>query len=761
MQQETVQFPNPKLRVGWWGEEEGTKKRMGCGQVGAITRHGLREKHDPLRHRGGLLQFNLCLVPLATCHCGDCTEGLTREARRLTEGHDEDDGLCCCCCCCFWSDHSGSSGGCPVDWLPDSPRIPQSLLQFIFGGNTREPLVLCCFCAPPICLPPESVGTVALTGETMKYMKLGSKPDAFQADGNNIRFVATELATDIVINVGDVKFYLHKFPLLSKSPRLQKLVAATNDENSDEIDIPDIPGGPAAFEICAKFCYGMIVTLNAYNVVAARCAAEYLEMHETVEKGNLIYKIDVFLNSSILRAWKDSIIVLQTTKSLLPWAEDLKVVSNCIDSIASKASIDPSDVEWSYTYNRRKLPSENGLDSHWNGVRKQQSVPKDWWVEDLCDLEVDLYKLVIVAIKAEGKMSDIVIGEALKAYAYRRLPGFSKGTVTCGSDSMKTRMVLETIVWLLPTELGSVSCSFLLKMLRAASILECGEIYKKELIKRIGCQLHEASVSDLLIPAAAGETVYDLDLVSSVLQEFVMQDSGTTQSSPEASEELVEIVSPIFVSAAASRPAHDGLYCAIDTYLKEHPDLTKSEKKKICALMDCKKLSADACIHAVQNERLPLRVVVQVLFFEQMRAAGAMAGGATELPGNIRAAFLRENGGSYGSSRSAITTNTEDEWDGVPTTVGNLNSLKSVNLSGRGGASQRSSGSGDVNKHGDDKANDKVKGIPMSKKILNKLWSSKGQGSENSSSDLSESPDSCNQEEAKSTHSRNTRHSVS
>ncbi|CAL9767076.1 unnamed protein product [Musa acuminata subsp. burmannicoides] len=631
----------------------------------------------------------------------------------------------------------------------------------------------------------------------MKYMKLGSKPDAFQADGNNIRFVATELATDIVINVGDVKFYLHKFPLLSKSPRLQKLVAATNEENSDEIGIPDIPGGPAAFEICAKFCYGMIVTLNAYNVVAARCAAEYLEMHETIEKGNLIYKIDVFLNSSILRAWKDSIIVLQTTKSLLPWAEDLKVVSNCIDSIASKASIDPSDVEWSYTYNRRKLPSENGLDSHWNGVRKQQSVPKDWWVEDLCDLEVDLYKRVIVAIKTEGKMSDVVIGEALKAYAYRRLPGFSKGTVTCGSDSMKTRTVLETIVWLLPTELGSVSCSFLLKMLRAASILECGEIYKKELIKRIGCQLHEAPVSDLLIPAAAGETVYDVDLVSSVVQEFVMQESGTTQSSPEASEELVEIVSPIFVSAgskvlvaklvdeylaeiakdpnlpllkfielaglvsAASRPVHDGLYCAIDTYLKEHPDLTKSEKKKICALMDCKKLSADACIHAVQNERLPLRVVVQVLFFEQMRAAGAMAGGATELPGNIRAAFLRENGGSYGSSRSAITTNTEDEWDGVPTTAGNLNSLKSVNLSSRGGGSQRSSGSGDVNKHGDDKANDKVKGIPMSKKILNKLWSSKGQGSENSSSDMSESPDSSNQEEAKSTHSRNTRHSVS
>ncbi|KAI5434683.1 BTB/POZ domain-containing protein npy3 [Lathyrus oleraceus] len=73
------------------------------------------------------------------------------------------------------------------------------------------------------------------------------------------RYVATELASDIVVNVGDVKFYLHKFPLLSKSLRLQKLVSNTDEEN-DEVHIHDIPGGPIAFEICAKFCYGMVVT---------------------------------------------------------------------------------------------------------------------------------------------------------------------------------------------------------------------------------------------------------------------------------------------------------------------------------------------------------------------------------------------------------------------------------------------------------------------------------------------------------------------
>jgi len=30
--------------------------------------------------------------------------------------------------------------------------------------------------------------------------------------------------------------------------------------------------------------------------------------------------------------------------------------------------------------------------------------------------------------------------------------------------------------------------------------------------------------------------------------------------------------------------------------------------------MNCEKLSLDACLHAAQNERLPLRTVVQVKF---------------------------------------------------------------------------------------------------------------------------------------------------
>ncbi|XP_043709924.1 BTB/POZ domain-containing protein NPY2 [Telopea speciosissima] len=633
----------------------------------------------------------------------------------------------------------------------------------------------------------------------MKFMKLGSKPDSFQTDGNNVRYVAAELATDITVNIGDVKFYLHKFPLLSKSARLQRLVSTTDEESNDEIYIPDIPGGPSAFEICAKFCYGMTVTLNAYNVVAARCAAEYLEMHETIEKGNLIYKIEVFLNSSIFRSWKDSIIALQTTKTLLTWCEELKLMSHCVDSIASKACIDPSKVEWSYTYNRKKLPSENGMEPQWNGVKKHQAVPKDWWVEDLCELEMDFYKRVLVTIKTKGRMPGDVIGEALKAYALRRLPGFSKGIIQ-GGDVVKNRSLVETIIWLLPTEKGSVPCSFLIKLLKAAIVLDSGETGKRELMRRIGQQLDEASVADLLIRAPAGEIMmYDVDMVKCIVAEFVMQEKGAQTDLPMA-DELQEIRSPGYVSdnsklkvaklvdgylaeisrdpnlplskfvdlaemvSRFSRPAHDGLYRAIDTYLKEHPGISKSERKRVCRLMDCKKLSVDACMHAVQNERLPLRVVVQVLFFEQVRAATSSAGGGTtaDLPGNVRALLPQENGGSRGSSRSA-TTNTEEDWDAVPTAE-ELKALKgelaSLRLGAGSGRSDRN-GSEDAKSSIDKAAASKVKGLLMSKKIFSKLWSNKGGQGENSSSDTSGSPGSANPEDTKSTPSRNRRHSVS
>jgi hypothetical protein len=180
--------------------------------------------------------------------------------------------------------------------------------------------------------------------------------------------------------------------------------------------------------------------------------------------------------------------------------------------------------------------------------------------------------------------------------------------------------------------------------------------------------------------------------------------------------------------------------------MQEHPGISKSERKRICNLMDCKKLSVDACMHAMQNDRLPLRVVVQVLFFEQVRVAASSGSSTPDLPKSIRDL----NNGSQRSSRST-TTNTEEDWDAVATAE-ELKALKeevaSLRLAnGRNGV--------------DKAASNKLKGMLKSKKIFTKLWSNKGEKGEKSGSDSSESTGSANMEEAKSTPSRNRRHSVS
>lgn len=59
--------------------------------------------------------------------------------------------------------------------------------------------------------------------------------------------------------------------------------------------------------------------------------------------------------------------------------------------------------------------------------------------------------------------------------------------------------------------------------------------------------------------------------------------------------------------------------------VQAHPWLTEKEREHLCSVIDFHKLSIDACAHASQNERLPLRVILQVLFFEQMQLRTALA----------------------------------------------------------------------------------------------------------------------------------------
>lgn len=143
-----------------------------------------------------------------------------------------------------------------------------------------------------------------------------------------------------------IRFYCCQlqYPLLPKCGLLQQLISDADDSNNATVDLSDIPGGEEAFELCAKFCYGITINLSAHNIVPAFCAARFLQMTEVVESGNFVMKLETFFSSCILEGWKDSIVTLMNTVSSYEWSENLGIIRRCIESIVDKILTPPAKV---------------------------------------------------------------------------------------------------------------------------------------------------------------------------------------------------------------------------------------------------------------------------------------------------------------------------------------------------------------------------------------------------------------------------------
>lgn len=82
-------------------------------------------------------------------------------------------------------------------------------------------------------------------------------------------------------------------------------------------------------------------------------------------------------------------------------------------------------------------------------------------------------------------------------------------------------------------------------------------------------------------------------------------------------------------------------------FLQAHPNLSQEEKATVCKYLNCQKLSQEACIEAVQNELMPLRLIVQALFVQQLDTRQAFK----ECSNSFRYVHCGEYSGSLSSSR--------------------------------------------------------------------------------------------------------------
>ncbi|KAG2302107.1 hypothetical protein Bca52824_030758 [Brassica carinata] len=386
----------------------------------------------------------------------------------------------------------------------------------------------------------------------MKFMKIGTKPDTFYTKDSS-RILLTDTPNDLFIRINNTSYHLHRFYLVPKCGLLRRLCTDSEESDSVTIELNDIPGGSSAFELCAKFCYGITINLGAHNIVDA------------------LY----------------SIVALQSTAILPEWCENLGIIRKCIDSIVEKILTPTSEVSWSHTYTRQ-------------GYQKRQnhSVPRDWWTEDVSELDLDLFRSVITVARSSSTLPPQLVGEALHVYTCRWLPYFKSNSHLCFSVKEneaaleRHRRVVNTVLNMIPADKGSVSERFLLRLVSIASYLGTSVTTKTELIRKAGLQLDEATLTDLMLPSQSSSHLqsYDIELVAAVLESFLMPwrryHSSNSQllhslrkvaklvdSYLQAVSQDVQMPLSKFVSLAETVPdiardSHDRLYKAINMYLK-------------------------------------------------------------------------------------------------------------------------------------------------------------------------------------------------
>ncbi|KAL3698164.1 hypothetical protein R1sor_012240 [Riccia sorocarpa] len=486
----------------------------------------------------------------------------------------------------------------------------------------------------------------------------------------------TGLSPTITIHFRDRSFNVHKFPLVTRSGYFKRMLLKTK-----ELRIPQsCPGGLATFENVMNFCYGVTVLIDATNVAELRCMAEFLEMNEHYGKGNLCERTDLYMSQVILQSWQDTMVVLLHTQRLLPYAEDLRIVDRCIEVLAFMACMEMVD-----PLERISRPGMSVESQLWSDISTSAriSTSPDWWMDDLLRLPCGMFERVIDAIRKQG-MQEKYVSQAIVKFVDRwmftnstaewdKVPKFRnpaedsplKPSAWHIQPCSNQYNLVEAVVRLLPVKGDAVPISFLFSLLRCALACNSSAECLQQLESRIASQLELATMADLLylfknteascisgrevscmrrivtsfmnqqtslsdgiempgdVPAEEGPEnsycQYAVSAVAKVWDEFMAEVARDGGLSPEKFLELVEVI-PLY-----ARATHDHLYEAVHVYLKSHPQLLGEDRQMVCGILSCQKLSQEMCMHAVQDELMPLRMVVQAMFMQQLQTRNALS----------------------------------------------------------------------------------------------------------------------------------------
>ncbi|KAL8149038.1 hypothetical protein AgCh_006157 [Apium graveolens] len=505
---------------------------------------------------------------------------------------------------------------------------------------------------------------------------------------NLVEWPISDVSSDLTVEVGTASFSLHRFPLISRSRRIQKIL---QDAKICRINVTGVPGGAVAFELAAKFCYGVNIDITLSNIAMLRCAAHYLEMTEEFSDKNLIPRTEGYLKEMVLPSISNSISVLHHCETLRPLSEEINLVGRLISAIANnvcKEQLTSGLSKLDHNFSTKSMPV------------METEITSDWWGKSMTELSLDFFHRVLTAVKTKGLNQDL-ISRILINYTHNSLQGYVardlqlvRGSLSDIEFQNKQRVIVETIVSLLPTpsRKSTVPMAFLSSLLKSAITASTVSSCRSDLERRIGLQLDQAILEDILIPTNSNGNhqipIYDTEAILRIFSIFLNLDEDDDEDnymrdesemvydfdSPRSPKQssifkvsklldnyLAEValelnMTPLkFIALAELLPDHarlanDGLYRAVDVFLKVHPNIKESERYRLCKTINCQKLSQEACSHAAQNERLPVQTAVQVLYFEQIRLRNAMNGGHNQIFfSSMNGQFPQRSGSGAGS----------------------------------------------------------------------------------------------------------------
>ncbi|XP_010445934.1 PREDICTED: BTB/POZ domain-containing protein At5g48130-like [Camelina sativa] len=433
----------------------------------------------------------------------------------------------------------------------------------------------------------------------------------------------TGLPASVHVRVCNKTFNLHKTLLCTKSGYFKE-----REDQLSEIEIPqDFPGGAETFEKIMLFIYGCPTLIHPFNIAGLRCAAQFLQMTEHYSTSNLCERFDLYLNQVVLQNWDDTLVVLKTCQELLPWSEDLLIVSRCIESLAFTACMEILDPE-----RRREKPMvmlEDLMNQPWEYTTVEKIINQDTWIKDLTDLPFAFFRQVTGSLRRQG-MKERYVSPLIVFYVNKCF---------IPEDQTNTDILQRALDLLLTRDKAY-------RFIPVGFYFAClARNLKHETLVKLQYQivslLHTAHTENFIYPKAwSGNVAFSQELLTmeNLFVAYVSTESERHLTSSPSNVmrvgnlwdiylsslpydqdmetkrfiELIETVPMLF------RESHDQLYLAVNAFLQVHKAISQEEKGSICSYLNCQKLSEETSLELVQNEQMPLRLVVQALFVQQL-----------------------------------------------------------------------------------------------------------------------------------------------